>query len=83
MLLIEDENIGSFCYKGAGTVNQVKGDIEKLVIRGIEPTNLEVIPVIGNRTNPILLGVSILGVGLIAWKIIHKRIRKKYTNSYQ
>ncbi len=80
MLLIENENIGSFCYKGTGTVNQIKGDIEKLVMRGIEPTNLEVIPVIGKRTNPILFGVSILGIGLITWKIyenIHKRIRKR------
>ena len=90
ILLIEDEKTGVFCCKGEGTVEQVKNDIEKLVKHGIEPANLEVVPVIGNRIQKeslilgTLLGATILGLGFCTVKIyenLRKRTRKRGQHS--
>ena len=78
ILLINDEQAGTVCWKGEGTVGQVKGDIEELVgKRGIEPEMLEVIPVIGSRLDPWKIGAAILGLGLIGGVIVHENLRKR------
>jgi hypothetical protein len=82
ILLINDEQAGTVCWKGEGTVGQVKGDIEELVgKRGIEPEMLEVIPVIGSRLDPWKIGAAILGLcligGVIAYEDIRKRVRER------
>jgi hypothetical protein len=78
MLLINDEQAGTVCWKGEGTVGQVKGDIEELVgKKGIEPEMLEVIPVIGSRLDPWKIGAAILGLGLIGSVIIYENLRKR------
>ena len=81
ILLINDERAGVVCWKGEGTVAQVKGDIEELVgKKGIEPERLDIVPVIGSRID--LLKVStVLGLigltGLIVYENLHKRARKR------
>lgn len=80
ILLINDEQEGTVCWKGEGTVGQVKGDIEELVgKKGIEPERLEVIPVISSRLNLWKVG-AVLGlmsiVGLVAYENLRKRARK-------
>ena len=78
ILLINDEQAGTVCWKGEGTVGQVKGDIEELVgKKGIEPEMLEVIPVIGSRLDPWKIGAAILGLGLIGSVIVYENIRKR------
>ena len=86
ILLIENERAETVCWKGEGTVSQVKGDIEELVGRKrIEPERLEVIPVVGSRINLWKVGVIVLGLGLTAGVIIHenlcKRARKRREHS--
>jgi hypothetical protein len=85
ILLINDEQAGTVCWKGEGTVGQVKGDIEELVgKKGIEPEMLEVIPVIGSRLDPWKIGAAILGLGLIGsvvYENLHKRARKRREHS--
>ncbi len=80
-LLINDEHKGVVCWKGEGTVDQVKKDIEELVgKKGIEPERLEVIPVIGSRLDlwkvGAVLGLIGLTVGVIVYEGLHKRARK-------
>ena len=80
ILLINNEQIGTVCWKGEGTVDQIKGDIEELVgKKGIEPEMLEVIPVIGSRINlwkvSAVLGLS-LAVGVVVYENLRKRARK-------
>ena len=80
ILLINDEQAGTVCWKGEGTVGQVKGDIEELVgKKGIEPERLEVIPVISSRINlwkvGAVLGLS-LAVGVVVYENLRKRARK-------
>ena len=78
ILLINDEQAGTVCWKGEGTVGQVKGDIEELVgKKGIEPEMLEVIPVIGSRLDPWKIGAAILGLGLIGSVIAYENLRKR------
>ena len=78
ILLINDEQAGTVCWKGEGTVGQVKGDIEELVgKKGIEPEMLEVIPVIGSRLDPWKIGAAILGLGLIGGVIVYEDLRKR------
>ena len=81
ILLIEDEQAGTVCWKGEGTVGQVKGDIEELVGKeGVEPERLEVIPVVGSRMDFWKVGVVVLGLGITCWfayESIRKRARKK------
>ena len=79
ILLINDEQAGTVCWKGEGTVGQVKGDIEELVgKKGIEPEMLEVIPVIGSRLDPWKIGAAILGLGLIIGGVVsHENLRKR------
>ena len=78
ILLINDEQAGTVCWKGEGTVGQVKGDIEELVGKeGIEPEMLEVIPVIGSRLDPWKIGAAILGLGLIGGVIVYENLRKR------
>jgi hypothetical protein len=85
ILLINDEQAGTVCWKGEGTVGQVKGDIEELVgKKGIEPEMLEVIPVIGSRLDPWKIGAVILGLGLIGgvvYENLRKRARKRREHS--
>ena len=80
ILLINDEQAGTVCWKGEGTVNQVRRDIEELVgKRRIEPERLEVIPVISSRLNLWKVG-AVLGLmsiaGLVAYENLRKRARK-------
>ena len=78
ILLINDEQTGTVCWKGEGTVGQVKGDIEELVgKKGIEPEMLEVIPVIGSRIDPWKIGAAILGLGLIGGVIAYENLCKR------
>ena len=81
ILLINDEQAGTVCWKGEGTVGQVKGDIEELVgKKGIEPERLEVIPVISSRIDLWKIGAAILGLGLIGgivYEDIRKRVRER------
>jgi len=78
ILLIDTYQEGVVCWKGEGTVEQVKKDITELVKKGIEPVDLEAIPVVGERRNYTWLAV--LGVGLIigmGCENLCKRIRKR------
>lgn len=81
ILLINDEHKGSVCWKGEGTVGQVKNDIEHLVgKKAINPADLEVIPVIGNRGSKVLnllLGSAVLGIGIFSCLKIHENLRKR------
>lgn len=81
ILLINNEQRGTVCWKGEGTVEQVKGDIEELVgKKAVNPTDLEVIPVIGARTSRIfytLLGSAVLGLGVFCYLKIHESLRKR------
>ena len=87
ILLINDNRVGSICYRGEGTVAQIKNDIEGLIRKGIKPGNLEVIPVSGTRADllkNIVLGTTLIMLGWYFYENIHKRARKrrgKYTNS--
>ena len=77
ILLINDERKGSVCWKGEGTVNQVRGDIEELVgKRRIEPERLEVIPVIGSRLDLWKVG-AVLGLMGLAGVVIYENLRKR------
>jgi hypothetical protein len=77
ILLIEDEQGGTVCWKGEGTVGQVKGDIEELVgKRGIEPERLEVIPVINSRLDLWKVG-AVLGLMSIAGLVVYENLRKR------
>ena len=81
ILLINDEQAGTVCWKGEGTVNQVRGDIEELVgKKGIEPERLEVIPVISSRLNlwkvGAVLGLMSLTAGVVCYENLRKRARK-------
>ena len=80
ILLIEDEQAGTVCWKGEGTVAQVKSDIEELVgTKGIKPERLEVIPVVGSRPDPWKIGAVVLGLSITGWAIyenLRKRARK-------
>ena len=87
ILLINDEQAGTVCWKGEGTVGQVKGDIEELVgKKGIEPERLEIIPVISSRVDLWKVG-AVLGlmglIGLIAvgYEGLRKRARKRREHS--
>ena len=85
ILLIEDEQAGTVCWKGEGTVAQVKSDIEELVgSKGISPDRLEVIPVVGSRLNLWKVG-AVLGLmglaGFIAYESLRKRARKRREHS--
>ena len=81
ILLINDKQAGTVCWKGEGTVGQVKSDIEELVGRkGIEPEMLEVIPVVSSRIDLWKVG-AVLGLiglaGVVIYEGVHKRARKK------
>ena len=80
ILLINDEQAGTVCWKGEGTVGQMKGDIEELVgKKGIEPERLEVIPVISSRLDLWKVGAVLGLMGLIAavgYESLRKRARK-------
>ena len=85
ILLINDKQAGTVCWKGEGTVGQVKGDIEELVgKKGIEPERLEVIPVISSRVDLWKIG-AVLGLisiaGLVAYENLRKRARKRREHS--
>ena len=78
-ILLINDNRGSICYRGEGTVEQVKNDIEGLVKGGVKPGDLEVIPVIGSRIKSqsiILGGMLVIGLGLLWYENICKRARK-------
>jgi hypothetical protein len=81
ILLINDEHKGTVCWKGEGTVGQVKNDIEHLVgKKAINPADLEVIPVIGNRGSWVtytLLGSTVLGLMSLAGVVIYENLRKR------
>jgi hypothetical protein len=85
ILLINDEQAGTVCWKGEGTVGQVKGDIEELVgKKGIEPERLEVIPVISSRLDLWKVGAVLGLMGLIAavgYESLRKRARKRREHS--
>ena len=85
ILLINDEQAGTVCWKGEGTVGQVKGDIEELVgKKGIEPERLEVIPVISSRVDLLKIGAVLGLMGLIAavgYEGLRKRARKRREHS--
>ena len=85
ILLINDEQAGTVCWKGEGTVGQVKGDIEELVgKKGIEPERLEVIPVISSRVDLWRVGAVLGLMGLIAvvgYEGLRKRARKRREHS--
>lgn len=77
-VLLIDKREGTVCYRGEGTVTQIKKSITELVTRGIDPTNLEVVPVVGKRIN--FTWLAVLGVGfLIGWSCenLRKRIRQR------
>ena len=77
ILLINDKQAGTVCWKGEGTVEQVKGDIEELVgKKGIEPERLDVIPVISSRLCPWKVG-AVLGLSLAVGVIIYEGLRKR------
>lgn len=77
ILLINDEQVGTVCWKGEGTVGQVKGDIEELVgKKGIEPERLEVIPVINSRVDLWKVG-AVLGLMGLAGVVIYENLRKR------
>ena len=77
VLLINDEHKGTVCWKGEGTVGQVKGDIEELVgKKGIEPERLEVIPVINSRLNLWKVG-AVLGLMSLAGVVVYENLRKR------
>ena len=77
ILLINDEQAGTVCWKGEGTVGQVKGDIEELVgKKGIEPERLEVIPVISSRLNLWKVG-AVLGLMSLAGVVVYESLRKR------
>ena len=77
ILLINDEQAGTVCWKGEGTVGQVKGDIEELVgKKGIEPERLEVIPVISSRLDLWKVG-AVLGLMSIAGLVVYENLRKR------
>ena len=78
ILLINDEQAGTVCWKGEGTVGQVKGDIEELVgKKGIEPERLEVIPVIDSRLNLWKVGAVLGLIGLTAGVVCYENLRKR------
>lgn len=78
ILLINDEQAGTVCWKGEGTVGQVKGDIEELVgKKGIEPERLEVIPVISSRIDLWKVGAVLGLIGLTAGVVIYENLRKR------
>ena len=78
ILLINDEQAGTVCWKGEGTVGQVKGDIEELVGKiGIEPERLEVIPVISSRIDLWKVGAVLGLIGLTAGVVIYENLRKR------
>jgi hypothetical protein len=81
ILLINDEHKGTVCWKGEGTVGQVKNDIEHLVgKKAINPADLEVIPVIGSRTSKViytLLSSAVLGLMSLAGVVIYENLRKR------
>ena len=77
VLLINDKQAGTVCWKGEGTVGQVKGDIEELVgKKGIEPERLEVIPVISSRLDLWKVG-AVLGLISIAGVVVYENLRKR------
>ena len=77
ILLINDEHKGTVCWKGEGTVNQVRGDIEELVgKKGIEPERLEVIPVVSSRLNLWKVG-AVLGLMSLAGVVVYENLRKR------
>ena len=77
VLLINDKQAGTVCWKGEATVGQVKGDIEELVgKKGIEPERLEVIPVIGSRLNLWKVG-AVLGLMGLAGVVVYENLRKR------
>ena len=85
ILLINDEQAGTVCWKGEGTVGQVKGDIEELVgKKGIEPERLEVIPVISSRVDLWKVG-AVLGlmslIAAVGYEGLRKRARKRREHS--
>ena len=85
ILLINDEQAGTVCWKGEGTVGQVKGDIEELVgKKGIEPERLEVIPVISSRVDLWKIG-AVLGlmslIAAVGYEGLRKRARKRREHS--
>ena len=78
ILLINDEQAGTVCWKGEGTVGQVKGDIEDLVgKKGIEPEKLEVIPVISSRIDLWKVGAVLGLIGLTVGVVCHENLRKR------
>ena len=79
ILLIDDEQAGTVCWKGEGTVEQVKEDIKNLIKKGVSLHELEVIPVVGTRLHPANIILTVLGFGLLSFGVyenLHKRIRK-------
>lgn len=82
ILLINNEQAGTVCWKGEGTVGQVKGDIEELVgKKGIEPERLEVIPVISSRIDLWKVGavlglMGLIAAGVVCYENLRKRARK-------
>ena len=78
VLLTRADDGRAICYRGEGTPSQIQKDIEKFK----DPSELEILPVIGGRfqRESLFLG-SLLGIGLgiIGYKVyayIHKKCRK-------
>lgn len=83
-ILLIDNNSEVYCYRGEGTVNQVKDDIRELITKkGVSPSNLEVIPVVNSRSQLskiVLTSIAVFGIGLIGFKIyegLRKRARER------
>jgi len=85
ILLIENDNKkGRFCYRGLGTADQIRGDINKLTNKGVAPKDMSVVPVIGSRVSVKNILIAALGISLTCWIIyenLYKRTRKKRKHS--
>jgi hypothetical protein len=80
VLLINSEDNGKICYRGEGTVEQIKNDLKKFDTL----EDLEIVPVIGGRfqSESILvgsiIGAIVIGMGTYIYKKYHdyKKHRK-------
>ena len=77
-LLINNEQMGTVCWKGEGTAEQVKRDIRELTEeKGIKVSDLDVIPVIGSRGINWKLWAAVSGISLIMGLMIYENLRKR------